>query len=141
MNQTNRYRRAFTLMELLVTVSVIGVLVTIGINSSSSHKLKVRDARRVSELNSIKDAVQLYFEENGTFPNSLNDIKGSFDGILPKDPKTGLDYMYVKINATPPTPKGYCLLAVLETLQSSGSCTTSISGSSEPKRYIIQGPL
>ncbi len=139
MKQKNNLRQAFTLVELLVTIAIVGILASITVTSFSNHKEKARDARRISELQSIRDAINLYFEENGSFPNNLNDIASLFDNTLPKDPKTNLDYVYVKINTTPPTPKGYCLLAILETVQSSGDCSVSINGSSEPKRYIIQG--
>jgi general secretion pathway protein G len=141
MEKNKNKKNGFTLIELLTAVAIIGILSSITLVSVSVHKEKSRDARRISELNSIKDAIELYFEENGSFPNTLTEISSSFDGVLPKDPKTGAQYQYLKIPATPPQPKQYCLLAQLEYLDSVGTCSGSIPDLNLPKRYVIQGPL
>lgn len=127
------YKKGFTLIELLVAIAIVSILSSIVFVSLSSHRERARDARRISELSAIKDAVLVYFEEEGYFPNSLDDISGSFDGgLLPKDPKTETDYSYQKFTS----PAGFCLGAKLEVIESTPACD---SGNGEDT-YTIVGP-
>ncbi len=130
----------FTLIELLVTIAIIGILASVTHVSLEGNKERARDAKRISELTSIKDAVDLYFLENGKFPDDLSDseITALFDGVLPKDPKTGENYFYYTISS----PKKYCLLAFLEKVAGSGSCTLSIEADRTGfNKYIVGGPF
>lgn len=133
--------KGFTLIELLVTIAIISILASVTYVSFGSSKERTRDARRISELNSIKDAVEVYFLAHGTFPASLADVEitSSFDGgILPKDPKTNEAYFYY----TSSNPKKYCLLAFLENVSGSGSCTLTIENDRTGfNKYIVGGPF
>ncbi len=55
-------------MELLVVIAIIGVLSAIILVSLSSAKVKARDARRMTDLQQIQRALELYYAENGTYP-------------------------------------------------------------------------
>lgn len=54
-------RRAFTLIELLITISIIVVLTGIATLSYTSIKLRSRDAQRKNDLNQIKIALSTYY--------------------------------------------------------------------------------
>ncbi len=53
-------KKGFTLVELIVVVTILAILGTIGFVSYSSYLSWVRDANRVSSLQSISDGLQLY---------------------------------------------------------------------------------
>jgi prepilin-type N-terminal cleavage/methylation domain-containing protein len=59
-----RGRAGFTLIELLVVISIIGVLSSIATVSYKSARAHARDAKRVSDTQQIKDALELFFEYN-----------------------------------------------------------------------------
>jgi prepilin-type N-terminal cleavage/methylation domain-containing protein len=63
-------RRAFTLVELLVVISIIGLLSTIAIVSLNSARTKSRDTKRIADIKQIITAMQLYYDTNGTYPNT-----------------------------------------------------------------------
>jgi prepilin-type N-terminal cleavage/methylation domain-containing protein len=134
-NRRNKIR-GFTLVELLTTIAIMGILFSVVFVATASHKEKARDARRISELHSIKDAVDLYFSENGLYPDSLSVVASTFGGTLPTDPLTHDPYQYIKFRDT---SKQYCLSAYMENRNRSGTCINSIG---EPARdqYILQGP-
>lgn len=52
-------RNGFTLVELLVVISIIGVLSTIAITSLNGARLKAKDAAIMSSANSIMKAAQI----------------------------------------------------------------------------------
>jgi len=60
----------FTLIELLVVIAIIGILSTIAMTSLNGARRRARDATRVSDLNEIQKAVELYYSTNGSYPNT-----------------------------------------------------------------------
>ncbi|MCX6730036.1 MAG: type II secretion system protein [Candidatus Portnoybacteria bacterium] len=61
-------KRGFTLIELLVVISIIGILATIVLVSLGSARIKARSARRITDLNQIRIALEMYYSENGLYP-------------------------------------------------------------------------
>lgn len=59
----------FTLVELLVVISIIGLLSSVVLASLSSARAKARDTRRISDMRQIGLALQLYYDANGSYPN------------------------------------------------------------------------
>jgi prepilin-type N-terminal cleavage/methylation domain-containing protein len=98
-------QRGFTLIELLVVVAIIGLLSSVVLASLSNARAKARDARRLSDLNQINLAIQMYYANKGFFPvcgtleifidNGLTDCLSSAliaEGLmsrLPYDPLYG----------------------------------------------------
>jgi prepilin-type N-terminal cleavage/methylation domain-containing protein len=62
-------RRAFTLVELLVVIAIIGLLSTVAVISLSSARSKARDTKRQADIKQIITAMQLYYQDNGGYPN------------------------------------------------------------------------
>ncbi len=67
-SKSNIYIRAFTLIELLVVIAIIGILASVVIVSLDNAKMKARDARRFSDINQIRKALLLYYEDHGDYP-------------------------------------------------------------------------
>ncbi|MEZ4200373.1 MAG: prepilin-type N-terminal cleavage/methylation domain-containing protein [Candidatus Paceibacterota bacterium] len=60
--------RAFTLVELLVVISIIGILTAIISVSLSAARANARDKARVADIANLHQALRLYAEENGQYP-------------------------------------------------------------------------
>ncbi len=63
-----RRKKGFTLIELLVVIAIIGILSSVVLASLSSARMKARDARRISDLEQIKIALELYYDSNNNYP-------------------------------------------------------------------------
>ncbi len=64
-----RKRNSFTLIELVMVISIIGILVAIVVISMRQAEVKNRDAERVTDINSINTALQNYgLLENHQYP-------------------------------------------------------------------------
>lgn len=75
-------------MELIIVVAVIGILASIVLVSYSGIQASGRDTQRDSDMLAVKSQLEVYFNDNGTYPTALtmtnanaSTIAGG-DGIL-----------------------------------------------------------
>jgi prepilin-type N-terminal cleavage/methylation domain-containing protein len=64
----NFYKKGFTLIELLVVIAIIGLLSSVVLASLNQARAKARDARRISDIHEINNAIQLYLSTNNQVP-------------------------------------------------------------------------
>jgi len=74
----NKYKKSFTLIELLVVITIIGILSTVVLINLSGVRARARDARRISDLNQIKTALESFYNDYGKYPPHSSD--GRIDG-------------------------------------------------------------
>ena len=99
--------KGFTLIEVMVTVAIIGLLATIVLVSLNGGRGKTRDARRISDIKQIQTALELYLETCTRYPAQLAPITGTSCehdaniplpnppmGRVPTDPGTSANYNY-----------------------------------------------
>lgn len=71
-NKKKNTKKGFTLVELLVVISIIGVLASIGLVSFRSAQFRSRDAQRKSDFKQLSNALELFYSDYGTYPVSSN---------------------------------------------------------------------
>ncbi len=108
-------QKAFTLIEVLVVISIIGILSAIIYASFNGAKQRSRDQKRVSDISSIQLALEQYFNIYRTYPLNTKLLVPVYIGTLPKDPLTASDYNYVPL-AQDALNQGYCTSYQLSTL-------------------------
>jgi prepilin-type N-terminal cleavage/methylation domain-containing protein len=59
--------RAFTLIELLLVISIIGVLAAIVFASLSTARIKAQTAKVQGQLNEMRSAAEIYYASNGNY--------------------------------------------------------------------------
>lgn len=64
------YKKGFTVVELLVSISIIGLLSTIVFASFSQAQKRSRMAKRVSDLKQMQVALEYYYAVNKSYPNT-----------------------------------------------------------------------
>ena len=114
----------FTLMELLVVVAILGLLATIGLVNFRSSQIKGRDTQRKSDLGQIQRALEMYYNDYGSYPTALPGGGGPWQDAketlymkeVPKDSKDPANiYLYQQKN----DGTGYALYATLENINDS----------------------
>lgn len=84
----NIKKKGFTLIEILVVATIIGLLAGAGAVSYSSLVKSSRDARRKADLEQIRAALEMYRSSNNTYPSTSSAWWGACSGYGSK-PDTG----------------------------------------------------
>jgi prepilin-type N-terminal cleavage/methylation domain-containing protein len=66
----------FTIIELLIVIAIIGILATLVLTNFQGAQAKGRDTVRESDMNSIYQKLEEFYNENGGYPD------GSLDGTV-----------------------------------------------------------
>lgn len=74
----NYLSRSFTLIELMVVLSIISLISSIVFASLSQVRMQGRDTRRLSEIKQISIALELYYADKGKYPDNQFDVPGTF---------------------------------------------------------------
>jgi len=104
----------FTLLELLVVVSIIGILIAISSAAFSTAQKKSRDAKRYGDVKSLQNAFEQYAAQNSGLYAAACATMVSINGVdllpggWPTDPKPG--QVYTCAGST----TNYCACADLE---------------------------
>ncbi|MBD3251692.1 prepilin-type N-terminal cleavage/methylation domain-containing protein [Candidatus Uhrbacteria bacterium] len=62
------HRKGFTLIELLIVIAIIGLLATISVVILNGARRKARDAKRVSDIQVIRAALEQHWLEQASYP-------------------------------------------------------------------------
>jgi len=96
-----RRHAAFTLIELLIVLAVIGALAAIAIPGYREYRERANVAKAIIEITGIAQALGVYHVDNRTYPPSLTALGITF----PTDP-WGHAYVYLPIDVDPPPNPG-----------------------------------
>lgn len=130
--------RAFTLVELLVVMSIIGILAALAVGSFRTAQVRGRDATRKSDLKQIAHSLELFYADYGRYPSAsggrisgcsynpslgtgsscswgtseFTDGKTTYFKVIPADPSTTQSYSYEIVAGS--NNQKYKLFATLE---------------------------
>ncbi|MBU2577212.1 type II secretion system GspH family protein [Patescibacteria group bacterium] len=127
-NKNTNKNKGFSLIELLVVITIIGVLISVSFVGFSQARKSARDAKRKADLEQIRSALEIYRNDLKTYPpgfadcdpRSISNGSDVYMAEVPKDPLcTSQYYRYNKLIGA----NSYCLCAYLETLSvTQGTC-------------------
>ena len=115
-------RKAFTLIELMVVISIIGILVSISVFSYLTAQKKGRDSRRRQDLKAIQTALEQYYAEHQVYPTGNNIDTAFSNNQRPQDPKNQGNYVYDWSHLD---TDSYCICAKLEATPGNANAPTS----------------
>jgi prepilin-type N-terminal cleavage/methylation domain-containing protein len=113
-------QRGFTLVELLVVIAIIGILATLLLLQLGVARQRARDAKRIADINQVRTAIELYYDDNGSYPvrstfaTLASDLAPKYLTLLPVDPLNTALYRYGYAFNPATTPIRYHLHAELE---------------------------
>lgn len=76
----NKNKKGFTLLELLVVMSIISLLVTLAISVLNNARKNARDSRRMADLRHLQTALELYLDQYNTLPTTGSYGEGAVIG-------------------------------------------------------------
>ena len=106
-------KKGFTVIELVVTIAIVGILSSVIIASLNSSHKKSRDARRRIELNQLSASLELYYSKYGIYPISTSNCGGQSSDSWCRDSQgsnwiPGLnEFMTMPHNPTPLAASGW----------------------------------
>lgn len=104
--------RGFTLLELLVVISIIAVLIGLASVSYTTAQKKSRNSKRRGDIQAVSKAFEQYYALNTGYAANCSTMAASLPQGLPTDPKNEAPYTYT---FTCPDTVSYCICANLET--------------------------
>ena len=139
--------KGFSLIEILVVVTIIGLLTTTAVVTYSVFMKQSRDAKRKADLSQLSAALEMYRSNNDTYPPILTSLTAPTIYIqsVPADPKNPTyTYYYNPVDSAGGVCDGtasdlcvnYTLGAYLET---TSTCPVVISCTGAPCNYCL-GP-
>lgn len=98
--QADKYKTqtGFTLIEVLVVIFIIGILVSLLLSNILGARQRSEDLERKSELNQLKTALRLYYNDNQGYPDTIPEPNTVF---------TNTDGSTVYMKQTPDSDYGY----------------------------------
>ena len=82
--------RGFTLLELIIVISIMAILVSIAVPNFTTTIKQSREAVLRQNLFTLRDIISQYELDKQKYPQSLDDlVQANYLKQLPKDPMTG----------------------------------------------------
>jgi general secretion pathway protein G len=76
----------FTLIELMVVISIIGVLAGIAVVQVKNMQRKARETALRKDLHDMREAIDNFYADKQRYPSDLNELVPKYLQRIPKDP-------------------------------------------------------
>jgi type IV pilus assembly protein PilA len=127
--QRNRHRRGFSLIELLIVISIILIIAAIAVPKMNTQLMAAREMAAIRQINTIHQAEAQYNSQFGQFATTLSQLGPPASGpdgpnaanLIPKDLADGKKSGHVFTLTG--TPTGYAINVVPEQFGGTGRRT------------------
>jgi general secretion pathway protein G len=103
MNRNRKAQQGFTLIELIVVVTIIGILAGIAMVNVRNAQRKASEAALKEDLHTLRKAIDDYYADKQKYPSSLQDLVPHYLRKLPVDPITrSADWEEIQDNPSDP---------------------------------------
>ena len=69
-------KNGFTLVELLVVISIIAVLSAVLMANFMGARERARDAQKIQDLSEVKNALRMYYNDHQSYPLTGTNLSG-----------------------------------------------------------------
>ena len=99
---TRTGERGFTLIEIIIVLSIIGLLVGLGMPTYRSARIKAEEAVLKENLFILRSLIDKYAQDKGKYPASLQTlVQESYIRAIPVDPVTRQSTTWVEVRELP----------------------------------------
>jgi general secretion pathway protein G len=89
--KTNKREAGFSLIELIVVVTIIGILASVAVVQVRNVQRKAQEAALKDNLFEMRKAIDNFYADKQRYPNDLNELVPNYLRKIPKDPITKAD--------------------------------------------------
>ena len=86
-------QKGFATLEVILMIVVIGILATVAVPRFTDVTVKANTAKIQSDLATLDNAIEIYFMENGEYPDSISKLKNYVKDIENVKPPKGKAYI------------------------------------------------
>ena len=130
-----KMHKAFTLLELLVVIGIIGIIMALATVAYSTTQKSGRNSRRKQDLVAMQNALEQYYAANSyVYPASnCTDASTYLKSSWPVDPGDGSSYAGVSTCTT----STYCICATMEGTALIGNSAASCDFTGSKTHYCV----
>lgn len=122
-------KKGFTLVELIIVITIIGILATLGFANYQTSMQRARDGKRKADLEQIRSALEMCRTDTRSYPltggfsfgGSLSCGGQTYMNPVPVDPKNSTPYIYTYSGSA----NSYTLCANQLEIEGTSYCVTN----------------